>query len=211
MTEYPKIPTVWKRDPETNNKRLLHGVWSTPELAYLQTCDWRWTEKVDGTNIRVMYEPPATIRYGGRTDNAQIPAQLVTALDVLFRPKLEMMQNMFTDTPVCFYGEGYGAGIQSGGNYRQDMGFALFDIRIGVWLTHKDVRDIATSLGIPMAPVVGTGGLWEMIGLVREGFESRWGHFPAEGIVARPGVELRDRAGNRVICKLKQRDFREKP
>jgi len=38
--------------------------------------------------------------------------------------------------------------------------------------------------------------------------ESVWGDFQAEGIVARPGVELFDRAGRRIITKLKCRDFR---
>jgi len=41
----------------------------------------------------------------------------------------------------------------------------------------------------------------------RAGLVSKWGDFEAEGIVARPAVELKTRAGERIITKLKTRDF----
>lgn len=46
-----------------------------------------------------------------------------------------------------------------------------------------------------------------MIGITREGFTSTWGDFIAEGIVARPEVELFDRMGQRIITKIKYNDF----
>jgi hypothetical protein len=46
-----------------------------------------------------------------------------------------------------------------------------------------------------------------MVKICNKGFESQWGDFIAEGIVARPQVELRDRAGHRIITKLKHKDF----
>jgi len=46
-----------------------------------------------------------------------------------------------------------------------------------------------------------------MIAMVKEGFNSQWGNFIAEGIVARPSCELLDRRGNRIITKLKYKDF----
>jgi len=214
MKEYHKIPTIWKRDPETTNRCLLSGFWATPELDYLKDNQWIWTEKVDGTNIRVMYEcdgegGPATIRYGGRTDSAQIPAQLITALDIVFRPNIGIMDQLF-DGPVCLYGEGYGAKIQKGGgNYRKDQGFVLFDIQIGEWwLKRENVENIAHALGLNVVPVVGQGTLSQMVDVVLRGFESTWGPFPAEGVVARPKMELKDRAGHRIICKLKHKDFK---
>jgi hypothetical protein len=39
------------------------------------------------------------------------------------------------------------------------------------------------------------------------GVKSWWGDFDAEGIVARPQVELFTRAGHRIITKLKCKDF----
>jgi hypothetical protein len=38
---------------------------------------------------------------------------------------------------------------------------------------------------------------------------SRWGEFEAEGLVARPEVELFDRAGHRIITKIKAKDLKE--
>ena len=43
--------------------------------------------------------------------------------------------------------------------------------------------------------------------MVRKGFKSFWGDFRAEGLVVRPGADLLDRHGNRVITKIKHKDF----
>lgn len=114
---------------------------------------------------------------------------------------------------VCLYGEGYGAKIQKGGdNYRSDQDFVLFDIKIdNWWLQRVDVEDIAKKLDIDIVPIIGTGTLPDMIQEVRNGFNSVWStskvSFKAEGIVARPGVELKTRSGHRIITKIKHKDF----
>ena len=56
MTPYHKIPTVFERDPATKYKTLIDGKFATQELAYLSDCMWEFTEKIDGTNVRVIYE-----------------------------------------------------------------------------------------------------------------------------------------------------------
>ena len=43
--------------------------------------------------------------------------------------------------------------------------------------------------------------------MTRKGFSSQWGDFIAEGIVARPKVEMKTRRGDRIITKIKYRDF----
>ncbi|MCP4215045.1 MAG: RNA ligase family protein, partial [bacterium] len=73
MKQYHKIQTVFKRDPENRHKTLLEGEFSIPEFEYLQDNDWIFTEKVDGTNIRVMFDGEK-ITFGGKTERAQIPA-----------------------------------------------------------------------------------------------------------------------------------------
>nr|VFJ68585.1 MAG: RNA ligase [Candidatus Kentron sp. FW] len=208
MSEYHKIQTVYKRDPATKHKTLSMGAYSMPEFEYLANNTWSFTEKVDGTNIRV-YIKDGEVRFGGKTDNAQIPTHLSKALDELFTPKHDALLENFKDADVCLYGEGYGAKIQKGGGlYRQDQGFVLFDIRIGEWwLKREDIEEIAGGLGIDIVPVIGYGTLDEMIDMARNGFDSRWGKFAAEGIVARPTVELKTRAGKRIITKIKGKDF----
>ena len=207
MKEYHKIQTVFKRDPETRYKTLLIGEYSMPEFEYLRNNDWVFTEKVDGTNIRVMMND-GVISFGGKTDRAQIPADLINRLQTMF-PPYGRMQETF-DCDVCLYGEGYGAKIQKGGgNYRDDQGFVLFDVKIGdYFLQREDVEDIASKLRIDVVPVIGLGSLDEMVEMTRKGFDSLWGNFTAEGIVARPQTELKTRDGKRIITKIKHKDFR---
>lgn len=209
MMKYHKIQTVFKRDPATKFKTLLEGEYALPEFEYLADNEWVFTEKVDGMNIRVMFDGEQ-ITFGGKTDRAQMPPFLLIKLEQQFLPQTNKFEKLFP-YGVCLYGEGYGAKIQKGGsNYRPDQGFALFDIKIGsYWLQRLDVEDIADELGCDIVPIVGRGTLADMVDLAREGFVSAWGDFRAEGIVARPAVGLHTRGGERIITKIKCRDFRQ--
>jgi len=208
MEEYHKIQTIYLRDPENNYKTLLDGQFAMEEFEYLANNEWIFTEKVDGTNIRVMFDG-VKITFGGKTERAQIPPFLLDYLNKAFLPQLEIFKESYPDG-VCLYGEGYGARIQKGGgNYRQDQSFVLFDVKIGDWwLKREDVLDIGVGqLGIQVVPEIGRGTLYDMVELCWQGFPSRWGDFTAEGIVARPKVELVARNGKRIITKIKHKDF----
>lgn len=211
MTEYHKIVTVFERDPETNHRTVIDGKWALPEFEYLARLYWTYTEKVDGTNIRVMWDGKDVI-LGGKTDNAQIPANLVKHLtDLCFADKFRA--GFDADAKVCLYGEGYGKGIQKGGCYLPDRcGFILFDVRVGdVWLERHNVEDIAAKTGLPIVPIIGGGSLHDAVNIVRQGFPSHVSIQPnppiAEGLVCRPAVELRNRIGHRIITKIKHKDF----
>jgi ATP-dependent RNA circularization protein (DNA/RNA ligase family) len=207
MREYHKIQTIYKRDPATNMKTLLEGQFSEEAFAYLARNDWRFTEKVDGTNIRVMVQG-GSVRFGGKTDDAQIPAFLVDRLQQRFLPQTEALNAQFPDG-ACLYGEGYGARIQKGGgNYRADQDFVLFDVKVGDWwLQHEAVTDIARQFQLDAVPLIGNGTLYDAVELARVGIRSTWGDFEAEGLVARPRMELKTRGGQRIIAKIKSRDF----
>lgn len=210
MKEYHKIQTVYLRDPATRHRTLLEGRYATREFEYLRGCSWTFTEKVDGTNVRVGWDG-AAVALGGKTDNAQMPVALMARLGELFTA--DKLAACFTDdvTDVVLYGEGYGAKIQKGGgNYNPDgVDFVLFDVAVsGLFLERHNVEDVADNLGVQVVPVVGFGSLSSAVERVRAGFESAWGPFPAEGLVMRPFVEMCDRLGRRVITKVKAKDFR---
>lgn len=207
MNEYHKIQTVFKRDMENKGKTLLEGQWTLPEFEYLAGNQWVFTEKVDGTNIRVMLHD-GMVTFGGKTDSAQIPAQLVARLNERFLPMATKMWEVF-GCDACLYGEGYGAKIQKGGgNYRPDQDFVLFDVRVGQWwLQRFDVEDVAQKLGIDVVPIIGEGTLYDAVAEAKAGIVSKWGDFQAEGIVARPKTELQTRDGKRIITKIKCCDF----
>lgn len=210
MNEYHKIQTMFKRDMERNGKTLLEGQWTLPEFEYLANNIWTFTEKVDGTNIRVMFKDGA-VTFGGKTDAAQIPATLIERLVQRFHTdgQRARLAEIFPDGNACLYGEGYGAKIQKGGgNYRADQDFVLFDVKVSDWwLQRADVEDVAQKLGIEVVPIIGEGTLHDAIAAAKAGIVSTWGEFQAEGIVARPKTELKARNGHRIITKIKSRDF----
>jgi ATP-dependent RNA circularization protein (DNA/RNA ligase family) len=207
MNEYHKIQTVFLRDPDNKYRTLLMGQYAKPEFKYLELNEWIWTEKVDGTNIRVIWDE-GEIRFAGKTDRAQLHPLLVARLEERFLSQRALFEAITTEVPVCLYGEGYGPKIQSGGKYRSDQDFVLFDVWIGGWwLERHNVEDVAEKFGLDVVPIIGTGSLPKMVTEVSLGFQSQWGDFIAEGIVARPAVELFGRNGERVVTKVKYKDF----
>ena len=81
MKEYHKIQSVYKRDEKTH--KFIEGQWSLPEFDYLKNNVWVWTEKVDGTNVRVIWDKEK-LRFGGKSDNAQMPIFLLDRLNQIF-------------------------------------------------------------------------------------------------------------------------------
>ena len=207
MKEYNKIYSPFVRDEVTN--KLKKGEWSRPEFEYLKDKKWHGTEKIDGTNIRIMWTGTDVV-LGGKTDNASLPSDLVSALQQQFMtlPQRQKFAEKFVTKQVCFYGEGYGAGIQKGGSYRKDKGFILFDVMIdGCWLNMGNVKGIAESFGMEVVPDVIEGTLAELIAYVESAPNSTYGAFPMEGIVARPEMVLLNNRGERLITKIKCKDF----
>lgn len=213
MLIYPKIQSIFKRNENTH--KFIMGEYSLPEFEYLANNEWVFTEKIDGTNIRIGWGPSPMagisghVNIAGRGDKSQIAPFLVEKLKELFEP--EKLREIFRDSVnVCLYGEGYGAKIQKGGGkYIPDgVGFILFDILINNWwLKLEDMKGIAAKLGIAVVPVIGRGTLAEAIELVQAGIMSKFGAFEAEGLVLKPTTELRTRSGNRIITKIKHKDF----
>lgn len=208
MKEYEKIETIFARDEKT--KKLNENIYRNETIQFLKDIDWEFTEKIDGTNIRIIWDGHK-VSYYGRTDKAQIPTQLMNKLIELFGGNIneEMFEQKFGATPVMLIGEGYGAKIQkSGGDYRQDNNFILFDVCINnKYLSRDNVNDIANYFGIESVPVIFSGNLQKGIDFVKTKPNSTIGTAKMEGLVARPKVELYDKNGNRLIVKIKVCDF----
>lgn len=215
MSKYHKIKSIFSRDPSNKHKTFLLGKYQDPEVEYLARNAWVFTEKVDGTNIRIMFGGGEELRIGGKSDNAQIHADLSHHLHKTFTPDTVGSVFDLSDDPppVVLYGEGYGRKIQKGGGrYLSDsVSFILFDVLInGVWLERKNVDDVATKLGVNSVPIIGSGRLVEALEITRDGFVSHISEdatFIAEGLVCRPAVELLNRLGGRIITKMKHKDF----
>jgi hypothetical protein len=216
FVEYTKINTVWKR---TTKGIIIPGDFSVPEFEFLAHNPWNWTEKIDGMNLQLHWDG-SSVYVGGRTANAQIPAKLYTALKPLV-DDTDRWKKMFPGehSDVTVYGEAYGAGIRSGGNYRPDMTMIVFDVLIdGWWLRRDNIHSVADGLGLDVVPDLGQYSLWSAWETLKSGvFTSAWdvladddtkGHYcPIEGIVGKPDVELKARDGERLIVKLKVADY----
>ena len=208
MKEYHKIDTPFNRDTE-GTKKLIEGDFRNPTVEFLKDLIWQWTEKIDGTNIRIHWDGH-NIEIGGRTDKANIPPFLLDYLNNKFMntETEELFEQLFGEKEVFFYGEGYGARIQNGGNYRSDVSFILFDIEIGDnFQPRATVEEMGKTFNIDVVPIVGEGTIDEAIEFVKTKPKSTIGTADMEGVVARPLVELRDRCGKRVIVKIKVCDF----
>lgn len=222
--EYPKIDTLFERDLETF--KVILGAFRRPEFETVSR--WLITEKIDGTNIRIHFRVNNSVSFGGKTDAAQIPAFLLDYLQQTFTPQ-RFHQVWDVEHPACemiLYGEGYGAHIQKGGgNYREGVSFRLFDVWVpdlrvkqgGWWLERANIEDIARKLEIATVPVIldyHGSRLNVPIDLVRNGVASyvaaleKGNSHMMEGIVAKSNPILFNRKGERVMWKLKTKDFK---
>lgn len=213
---YPKIYAPFKRhtnDPGNPLRNKLDvGNWLRPEFELLKDMNWEWTEKVNGTNVRVMWDG-YRVRFGGRGNDAQMPIKLLETLKEMF-PE-ELMEQQFGQGPAVLFGEGYGPNVADGsGVYGSQPGFVLFDVvvrdaekAIDWWLLREKVVDVAQGLGIGIVPVLFHESVDTALRLVRGGIQSAWGNFPAEGIVGKPPLGIMGRDGDRLMMKIKAKDF----
>ncbi len=219
---YPKIETLYNRDLKT------HKVTAQVRLPEFYMIDrWLVTEKIDGTNVRIEINSDTTVEgirrrvsYHGRTDRAQMPTTLVNWLHEHI-PAAKVLDTFDDNTKVTIFGEGYGAGIQKGGNYRSDISFRLFDVVVDDgdwrwWLSWDNIADIAKKLEVSTVPVLAVNvpisiattyvqGRSE-VSMTEHSTKHQTLH-QREGIVVRTEPVLLQRNGQRVIWKLKGKDF----
>lgn len=206
LKEYHKIETLFERGED---KKLINGKFRDETVEFLKDNIWQFTEKIDGTNIRIYWDGHKVSFYG-RTDKAQIPAFLVNRLNELFGGNVneEMFEQKFGENEVMLVGEGYGEKIQNGGLYRKGQDFILFDVMIGEnWQSRETIEDIAKYFNLDVVPIVLEGTIEEGVNYVKSNPKSKIGTANSEGLVGRPKVEIQTRTNKRVIVKIKVRDF----
>lgn len=201
MEAYPKIKNIYQIG---GNKKYLLGEYSFPELEYLQDMPWVFTEKVDGTNIRLIFQN-GRLSVFDRAGNGEPPASVIDYMKEAVYPNIDLFRETLKND-ACFYGEGYGPKIQYGGHlYGDKVKFVLFDIKIGRWwLRREDVEGLAKILHLDVVPIIGKGKLKDGVEMVVN-HTSYWGNFPSEGFVAKPEVDLLTRSGERIIAKIKRK------
>lgn len=219
---YPKVQNLWARE---DNLRIP-GKFQDPIFALPKS--WVVTEKLDGMNMRVTCHPDGNFAVCGRTEKANIPADLMMWIQKHIQPAavFEALEILGIDPGeqfVTLYGEGMGGKIQSGtARYGEEKHFTLFDVRIGTrvggWLDDAVVGDVSKHLAIPRAEVLAWDAtIGQVSNLVAGGFhtfhapeDAECGkHLLAEGVMCRTLIPLYDRRGKRVMFKLKYADLQE--
>lgn len=205
--EYPKINTIWKRDA---NHKIIEGDYSCPEFAAIDK--WEVQEKIDGTNIRiyVSHVDNNHVTVKGRTDKADVNNKII---DFVQAKKLDEKLIALKSNQIILYGEGFGAGIQSGGIYRKDIAFILFDAYMnGRWSTRAEVLTLAQLFEFETPFDFGLLTTKQIIELVKMKPFGGYGKcdYEIEGVIARsePLMRFNDRSANPIVWKLKVRDFK---
>lgn len=210
--KYPKIEGLWERDPET--RKVIEGLYRNDTIRYAATLKWAWTEKVDGTNVGIVWDGHK-VTFQGRTEKTEHPRPLLRALENIFGGKdaEEIFETLFGEKTVVLYGEGYGGKIQKAGKtYRETESFILFDVYLpdnDLWLKRDALSNIAYALNIELVPVVFVGTVEEAVEIVKnKRIRSTFEGAEIEGLVGKPIYELRDRERNRLVVKVKGRDYK---
>lgn len=234
--EYPKIETLFNRDekfkvvegdfslPEFDNIkrwRVTEKIDGTNvRIKYRPSNKYETRKKM-------------VVRFAGKTDRAQLHPNLLKHLESTFT--LEKLLDIFPATGeldedgheklprVTLFGEGYGPKIQRGGNYRKDISIRLFDVFVhdfgatpynGWWLEPENVEDIAHKLDVETVPHLFNASLETAVDFVKSMKKSYVAELDGgnsqylmEGVVARTQPLLFTRKGERVIWKLKTKDF----
>lgn len=207
MIEYPKIETLFERD----GNFVVTDTIKDPRYAMLANCKWVFTEKIDGTNIRIIYSNGEFV-IKGRTDNADIPKELHSTITNMLVKRKHLFDSMFANKTVTIYGEGYGAKIQKGGDYSPQQKFIAFDVMIeNTWCEYDTFKSICDTLEIDRVPelnIIQT--IKQAVEYVKRGFRSNIGTAMAEGVVGKLQYNLYDNRGKRIVIKLKTKDFKHK-
>ncbi len=208
-TEYHKIWGPYARHISGPDRgKFIAGDWARPEFEVLQNQDWTWTEKINGTNCRITWDGHK-VRFGGRTDEAALRIKALEWLGAQF-PE-ELLEQQFHAGPAVLYGElcGSDTGVNGSGNYGRECRFILFDVNVcGWWLQPDTISTVATQMGLEATLIRLVGSIEEAISFVAGGGPwSSFGTFEGEGLVGKPPLGLIGRDGDRLMVKLKGKDF----
>ena len=194
-------------NPKTSSAQKTYR---EPELEYLAKNPWTYKRKLNGENMRVLWDGDQAI-WNGRTDSFTPNKETTEYMNSKFAE--EIFEEKFgRDKIVLLFGERMGPKTQGNELELESTEFVLFDINIaGVWLEPKNIQAIADYFGLRtcydfMRPIDSSRNYSEtlenLINLTAQGEFKDW-----EGIVAIPSTGVFNRKGDRIICKIKNQDY----
>ena len=215
MTEYQKIPTLYKFD--SNTKRFTNEI-AEETVDYLKNCAWLASEKIDGTNIRVYYDGHR-VSWSGRTDKSSLPKEIEQLLQDTFGDSEIIFEQVFGEKEVLLFMECYGGKVQ-GGLYGGKERLIGFDVMVNnVYLDKRVIAPIFERFGVPTVRFVEVVNLEHIIARVKYMAKIPTEYYiseccenqttPIEGFVCVPACRLFDNRGKRIIVKIKVCDMKK--
>lgn len=195
-------PTILiKKDGKFTKKRSLTE-FSSETFGLLKNYLWCVKRKYDGTNMRIYWDGNRAV-WNGKTNKFAPTEEITKYMDNLIAE--EVFEEVFGRKEVMIFGELMGEKIQGNELGLGGLNLVVFDIKInGIWLDFDGVSAIAGQMGLEVCATESHGTLEHLIERVRSG---RYKDF--EGIVAEPVGRLKDHKGDRIICKIKNKDYIE--
>lgn len=214
MNTYQKIETLFEFDLAT--KQFIDKFYN-PLVEQLKDYTWVFTEKIDGTNLRIHWDG-YNLTYSGRTDDANFSEEqsLWIESNIVTKEIEQVFEQIFKDKWITIYGELYGKNIQKRGRFYSDnYQFKVFDIMLPIlekplkekYVSRKVMESICKSLGYDTVPILFEGTINEGLSYVLNNDKSSFSEASLEGVVGKIKYDLLDENGKRIIIKIKKRDL----
>lgn len=189
-------------------------IWREPELEYLSRNKWSYKRKLDGENMRVMWDGEKAV-WNGKSDDFVCSEETIEMMNRTFQE--EIFEEKFgREKIVLLFGERMGPKCQGNELELSESTFVLFDAKVGdTWLEPKNIVSIAKYFEVPSCYDFMPGGAQKVLdgdgyaetlnGLIKKTSEGKFCDW--EGVVAIPEAGLFSRKGERLIVKIKNKDY----
>lgn len=179
------------------------------ETFYVNNIPMLASEKIDGTSVGLKWDGER-ISFVGHTEKSQFAPHYLEYLNNRFGTKEfeSCIEEIFEDKPVTLYGEGISKDYNVHYGY-PDGEFIFYDVQLanGKFMNRKALGDIAEKLGLKM-PYTECFTIQQAIDFVKQRPMSKLDpSVRMEGLVLRPLIELYTNNDERIICKVKVKDF----
>lgn len=222
---YPKITSPFKRTDE-KSKTVNVCVWFDDYAKFFGESGLPFyaTEKVDGTNLNIVYDGNH-IQYKGHTDKTVWDPEVEDWIKSKFKTSEfeQICEQMFGEHEIKLCGELIGPKIQNNIYNLEDYKFVLFDIHnntTNTWWKRETVEEKAEELNLDIVPLIGATNFTDLrieskntirgwVNLLQNvEFKSKFNKdVEIEGFVVRPLMEILKANGERVIYKIKIKDI----
>lgn len=206
---YGKISAPFGRKCPTDrlvDKTIYAKPWMT--IFYEENALMYASEKIDGTNVGIKWDGDR-VSFVGHTDKSTFCPRYLAYLNERFgTPQFEsVLEEVFGEQSAFIFGEGVSKDYSHHYGY-PDGEFIMYDICCdGKFWNRDPVHNVSKKFGM-MCPHEELMPFMDAIEFVQSRPYS-WldPTHRMEGLVLRPRVELFTNNGDRVICKVKVRDF----